>query len=440
MRFRRSLAVVGLAVAGCARGGRSGPPEAPTRATSTTDGDSVEIVVASTTDVHGRLRAWDYYVGAADTLRGLARAATIVDSVRTANPGRVVLVDAGDALQGNPLTYVAARLDTTAPHPVIAAMNAMRYDAMAVGNHDFNYGIPLLQRAIAGANFPILASNVYTKTGSRFLPALRILERAGVRVAVIGATTPGAMIWDRANLEGRVTIRDIVSELRGAVAEARTRSDAVVIVMHSGLGGPSSYDEKGSGVPPENVAARVAREVPGVDLIVFGHSHREVADTVINGVMLVQPRNWATSVSVASLRLTRTQGRWQVTAKHGTLVRAAGHAESPAVVSAVERAHQATLDYVGQTLGTTTVSWRADSARVADVALTDFLLEVERQVTGADLAATPAYDLGVSISPGPITVAQVARLYPYDNTLRAIRITGRQLRDYLEFSAKYFRQ
>src|ERR1017187_2461354 len=121
---------------------------------------TVDIVVASTTDVHGRVRGWDYYADTAESTRGLSRAATIVDSVRDANPGRVILVDAGDFLQGNPFTYAAARIDTALPNATIAAMNAMHYDAVTIGNHEFNYGLPVLRRAIAAAAFPLLAANV----------------------------------------------------------------------------------------------------------------------------------------------------------------------------------------------------------------------------------------------------------------------------------------
>jgi 2',3'-cyclic-nucleotide 2'-phosphodiesterase (5'-nucleotidase family) len=325
-------------------------------------------------------------------------------------------------------------------HPVIAAMNAMGYDAAAVGNHEFNYGLPTLRRALRDAKFPFLAANArFLGRERQLFSASRIVERAGVRVGIVGATTPGSMVWDSDNLRGRLRIGDIVPAVRAEVAAVRRRgADVVVVVMHSGLAEPSSYDTVTTKVPSENVAARVAREVTGIDMVIFGHSHREVADTTINGVMLVQPRNWATSVSVATIALVRTGARWKPTAKHGVIVRAAGHAEHPAVVRAVERKHAAAVGWVNQTLGTTLVAWRADSARVLDTPIIDFVLEVQRKVTGADLAATAAFDLNASLDSGAVTVAEVARLYPYDNTLRAIRITGKQLREFLEHSARYY--
>jgi 2',3'-cyclic-nucleotide 2'-phosphodiesterase (5'-nucleotidase family) len=427
-RFSRAVAVP-LAVLVACQSARIAPRQPPT----------LTLVIAATTDVHGRLRGYDYYENAAEPGRGLTRVATIVDSLRAAHPGRVILVDAGDLLQGNPLTYVAARSPIGPTHPVIDAMNAMGYDAMAIGNHEFNYGLPVLERALAGARFAVLAANAYTPDGR---PAYRrwvMLERDGVRVGIVGATTPGSMIWDRDHLRGRLVIRDIVPEVRSAVAEARAAgADVVVAVLHSGLDEPSSYDTVSTGLPGENVSARVAREVPGIDVIVYGHSHREMADTVIAGVLLMQPRNWATNAAVAELRLEPVAGRWRVASKRGQLVRAARHAEHPAVLAVTEAAHRAAVAYAAETLGTTGVVWRADSARVTDTPLVDFILEVERQSAGTDLASTAAFNLRASLDTGAITVAEVAALYPYDNTLRAIRINGRQLREYIERSAYYF--
>lgn len=398
--------------------------------------DSIEIVIAATTDVHGRLRGWDYYTARPDSARGLSRAATIVDSLRRANPGRVVLVDAGDLLQGNPLTDDAARVDTQLAHPVIAAMNAMHYDAAAVGNHEFNYGLATLSRATSSAAFPFLAANAWRTNGQRAFPASTIVQRAGLKIAIVGATNPGVAIWDRENVRGRIEVRDIVSDVRRAVEEVRkTKPDVVIAVLHSGYDEASSYDTVSSGAPSENVSARVAREVPGIDLIVYGHSHREQPGLTSGTTLFIQPRNWATSVAVATLRVARGHG---VVARRGTVVQSAGHVEDSAVVAVTRDAHDATVRYVARPVGETRVAWSSDSARVADTPLIDFINETQRRKSKADLSATAAFTLA-SIDSGPVTVAEIARLYPYENTLRAVRITGRQLRAYLEHSARYYR-
>ena len=182
--------------------------------------ERVELIVAATTDIHGRVRGWNYDLDAPDTTVGLALAATIVDSLRGVVGGRVVLVDAGDIIQGNALGLVAARVSAPeAPHPVMAAMNAMRYDAAAVGNHEFNYGVPFLERTARQAKFPLLAANARRSDGSPAFRAWTLVERGGVKVGIVGATTPGAMVWDRDNLRGRIVIRDIVPAVRDAVGK-----------------------------------------------------------------------------------------------------------------------------------------------------------------------------------------------------------------------------
>lgn len=417
-----------LVLAGCATPPR--PAETPT---------TVQLIVAATTDVHGWLRGWDYYANSADTTRGLTRAATIVDSLRSAHPGRVILVDAGDLLQGNPLAYTAAHVSGDTSSAIVGAMNAMRYDAAAIGNHEFNYGVPFLDRAVGQARFPFLSANTYGVDGARKYRAWTMVEREGARIAIVGGTTPGVNVWDRDNVRGRVTVRAIIPDVRSSVQEARRAgADVVLVVLHSGLGGASSYDTASTGAASENVTAQVAREVEGIDLIVFGHSHREVADTTIGTTMLMQPRNWAGSVAVAHLALRREGGKWVVGAKHGEVIRTAGRRESESILAATDRAHREAVSYVTTAVGRTTVAWRADSSRVVDTPIIDFILQTQRRAAGTQLASTAAFSLDASLDTGAITVAELARLYPYDNTLRAIRITGKQLREYLEFSARYF--
>lgn len=428
----RRLASLALLAAGACAAPRPGERPSPT--------DTLTLMVAGTTDVHGWMRGWDYLANAPDAGRGLSRAATIVDSLRAAHPGGVILVDAGDDLQGTPLDNVAVR-DSLLPNPVAAAMSAMRYDAGVIGNHEFNFGLGYLNRFVAQAAFPMLAANVYRADGSHAYTPWVMVRRGGARVAIVGATTTGSMIWDRDKLVGRVQVRPIVPAVRQSVAEARARgADVVVVAVHSGLSGGSSYDTAATSLEPENVADRVAREVPGIDLIVFGHSHRELADTVIGDAHLTQPRNAAGSVSVSRLQLVRDAGRWRVVNRGSRIVQSRGHAEAPVVVTAVQDAHERAIRYATSAIGSTAVGWRSDSSRVKDTPIIDFMLEVERRTAGSDLAATSAFNLNAGFGPGPITMASIADLYPYENNvLRVVRLSGRQLRDYLEYSARYFR-
>lgn len=431
MKSLRFFAVLAL-IAGC----RAGTPVA---AAPGALGAPFDLVVLSTTDVHGRIRGWDYYADSAESGRGLTRAATVIDSIRAANPGRVLLVDAGDLLQGNPFAYVAMRQFSDSLNPIVRAMNELRYDAMAIGNHEFNFGVPYLERAVAQASFPMLSSNTYKLDGTHKFRPWAIVERQGVKIGVIGATTPGVMVWDAANVAGRVRLGDILPAVRKSVEEARAAgAQVVVVVAHAGLNEPASYDTVATGLPGENVSSRIAAEIPGIDLVIYGHSHREQKGLMRGTTLLVQPKNWATSVGVARLSLAPEGGRWKVMSATGETIPVSGRAEHAGLLAASATAHAATVAYTTAVVGTTPVAWRGDSARLKDTPLVDLILEVQRKAAGAELASTAAFTLDARLDSGAITVAQIAQLYPYDNTLRAIRITGKQLKDYLEFSSRYY--
>ncbi|HKN58590.1 MAG TPA: metallophosphoesterase, partial [Gemmatimonadaceae bacterium] len=358
----------------------------------------VDLVIATTTDVHGRVRAWDYYANQAEAARGLTRAATIVDSVRAANPGRVILLDGGDLLQGNPFAYVAAKVSRDRVNPIIAAMNAMQYDAAAIGNHEYNYGVPYLDSAARQAKFPLLSANTYRidPDGVHAYRPWTIIERAGLKVGIIGATTPGVTLWDAQNIRGRLRFGDIVPGVRDAVKEARAAgADVVLVTLHSGLNEPASYDTITTAVPSENVAARVASEVAGIDLVLYGHSHKEMRGTTIGQTLLIQPKNWATSVDIAHLLMSRSADGWVITQKRSDLVQAMGHAENAAILAATDAIHRETVAYVTTPIGTTTEYWSADSARLRDTPLIDFILETERKAAASDLASTAAFSTDV---------------------------------------------
>nr|MCU0626174.1 5'-nucleotidase C-terminal domain-containing protein [Gemmatimonadaceae bacterium] len=338
-----------------------------------------------------------------------------------------------------PLATVAARGGLPGPHPVSAAMNAMRYDAAAIGNHEFNFGLPLLDRVRREVRFPFLSANARRLRGTPFR-GWTLVRRGDVTIGIVGATTPGVMVWDRDNVRGRAVLGDIVPAVRRAAAEARRAgADIVVGVIHAGLDGPASYDTASTGLPGENVVGRVAREVPGLDLVVFGHSHREVVDSVVGPTRIMQPRHYAASVGITTFDLVRERGRWRVRGTTARAIPVAGHAESPAVLAATEAWHRRALRFVSDTVTIARGAFTADSARAFDTPIADVIGEVMRRAAGTQLAATPAFSLRARLDSGPVTVAEVSRLYPYDNTLRAVRLTGAQLRAFLEHSARYWR-
>ena len=431
----RATAVLSLTVALAACGGAAPPAPAP-RAAGT-------LVLMGTTDLHGWLLPYDYYTGKA-TNNSLASLVPIIDSVRAANPGRTLLVESGDLLQGNPLDFVYSRLAPGETHPLVRAMDLVGYDAAAIGNHEFNYGIAHLDSAVAHARFPWLSANTF-RAGTAvhaYRPWAMVERTVGgkrVRIGITSVTPPGVAIWDRDNVRGRLDFRDVVASVRPVVAEMRARgADLVLVAAHSGLEG-SSYDTAATHVPAENAAAAMAREVPGIDVIFMGHTHREVADTTIAGVLVLQAKNWGTSLAVATLELqAQGDGSWHVAEKHGRILRPAEGRVDARLQAALADAHRRTQEYVSRQIGTSTEEWTSELARTRDTPILDLINEMQRRVTGAELSATAAFSLTSRIPRGPVTVADVAGLYIYDNTLKSVRITGAQLRAFLEKSAEYY--
>ena len=404
-----------------------------------------ELVLLGTTDVHNRLYPYDYYTRS-EVGYGLARLKPIIDSVRAANGGRTYLFDSGDLLQGNPLGFVYAKQYADKPNPVIRAMNLLHYDASAIGNHEYNYGLEHLNRALAQARFPFLSANTFTHgTDKHAYPAFTLIKH-GVRpgdtitIGVTANTPPGVHVWDRAHVQGKLEFREIVGSIKPVVETMKARgADLVVILSHGSFKG-TTYDTVTTRLPAENAMERVAREVPGVDVIFLGHSHQEIADTTINGVLFTQAGEWAKALSEARITMERvTDNQWRAVEKHGRLHKPNPVRADTAFLDSLRWEHERAVQYVASVVGRATSAMPAREGRTRDVAVADFINEVQRARTGADLSSTAVFRLNSALPAGNITVADVAGLYNYDNTLKAIRITGAQLKAYLEQSAQYFR-
>src|SRR6266581_2780823 len=404
----------------------------------TTPPDTAHIVVVATTDVHGRVLGWDYVRDAA-TPGGLSRAATALETLRARYPANLVLVDAGDLLQGNPFATYFGRYDKRQPQPIVDALNALQYDVVTPGNHDFDFGVDFLRRAATQATYRYVSANVEDSSGAPLFPKTVILPRGAVKVGITGFTTPGTMLWDRAQLAGaRVRMRRIAGAAPSALARLEGEgADLKIVLIHSGFG-LSTYDT--TGVGPENDAAALAAVNPKPDIVIVGHTHREIRDTVINGVHFVEPKNWVQSIAVVHVSLARdSTGRYRVTAVRPELIPLGNVAESPRFTQRLTAAHEAARLWAGTALGSAGPGFDARYTRVQDTPLLDFINEVQRRKAGAQLSAAAAFDVQPGLPEGDVHQRDVAGVYPYENTLRVVRISGQQLRAYLEHSARYFR-
>ncbi|HEY6121321.1 MAG TPA: metallophosphoesterase, partial [Pyrinomonadaceae bacterium] len=254
----------------------------------------IHITILGTTDLHGNIYPIDYYKNAPDN-RGLAKMATLINRARKDNPN-TLLLDSGDTIQGTPLEYYHNKKNNLPPDPMMLVMNSLNYDAMAVGNHEYNFGLQVLEKARSEARFPWLSANTYDKGTERthYQPYL-IKELAGLRIGVLGLTTPGIPNWENPpNYQG-LEFHEPLSEARKWVAILRDKekADLVIVSMHMGLEEDLHSGEiNPSQVPNENEAIEIARNVPGIDLILMGHTHRDVPSLYINGVLLSQADHW----------------------------------------------------------------------------------------------------------------------------------------------------
>src|SRR6267378_922675 len=400
--------------------------------------DTAHIVIVASTDVHGRVFGWDYVRDAAAP-GGLSRAATALETLRSRYPGQLVLVDAGDLLQGNPFATFYGRYDKRQPHPIVDALNALQYDVVTPGNHDFDFGLDFLRRAATQATYRYVSANVEDSSGAPLFPKTVILPRGAVKVGITGFTTPGTMLWDRAQLAAsRVRVRRIAGAAPSALARLEGEgADLKIVLIHSGFG-LSTYDT--AGVGPENDAAALATVNPKPDIVIVGHTHREIRDTVIKGVHFVQPKNWVQNIAVIHVSLARdSTRRYRVTAVHSDLIPLGNVVELSRFTQRLNAAHQAARLSAGSGVGTAGPGFDARYARAQDTPLLDFINEVQRRRAGTQLSAAAAFDVQPGLPEGDVHQRDVVGIYPYENTLRAVKISGQQLREYLEHSARYFR-
>ncbi|MFD5541267.1 bifunctional metallophosphatase/5'-nucleotidase [Streptomyces sp. NPDC127079] len=431
------------------------------------------LTVMGTTDLHGHVFNWDYFKDAeysdkAGNAMGLARVSTLVNQVR-AEKGRrnTLLLDAGDTIQGTPLTYYYAKVDPITAeggpvHPMAQAMNAIGYDAAALGNHEFNYGIETLRRFEDQLDFPLLGANAVDAKTLRpafppyFVKKFHVPGAPPVKVAVLGLTNPGIAVWDKAYVQGKLAFPGLEEQAAKWVPKLRAMgADVVVVSAHSGSSGTSSYGDQ---VPyVENAAANVARQVPGIDAILVGHAHLEIPELKVTNeatgktVVLSEPLCYAERLTLFDIELVFSRGAWTVESVAASLRNANAVADDPKITRLLSDEHAKVVAYVNQVVGTATETLTTVEARYRDAPIIDLITTVQEDVVKAALAGTEYAALPVvaqaspfsrtsEIPAGNVTVRDLSSLYVYDNTLVAKLMTGAQLRAYLEYSAEYFVQ
>jgi 2',3'-cyclic-nucleotide 2'-phosphodiesterase/3'-nucleotidase len=447
---------------------------------------TVDLRIMETTDLHSNMMDFDYYKDSATEKFGLVRTASLINAARN-EVRNSVLVDNGDLIQGSPLgDYMAAKgLKKGDVHPVYKALNTLDYAVGNLGNHEFNYGLDYLHRALEGAKFPYVNANIIDAKTKKplFTPYLiketRVTDQDGkpqtVKIGYIGFVPPQIMVWDKANLSGKVTVDDITETAKKYVPEMREKgADLVVLVAHSGL----------SAEPYQAMAENSVyylSEIPGVDTILFGHAHAvfpskdfaaikgaDVAKGTLNGVPSVMPGMWGDHLGVVDLVLNNDSGKWQVTsskAEARPIYDAAAKkplvAEDSKLVAILKHDHDATREFVGKPIGKSADNMYSYLSLVQD----DPTVQVVNNAQTAyvkhfiqgdpDLANLPVLSAAapfkaggrkndpasfVEVEKGQLTFRNAADLYLYPNTLVVVKATGKEVKEWLECSAGQFNQ
>ncbi|MEU9630524.1 bifunctional metallophosphatase/5'-nucleotidase [Streptomyces luteogriseus] len=431
------------------------------------------FTVLGTTDLHGNVFNWDYFTDKEFDDKdhndvGLAKVSTLVNRVR-AEKGRrnTLLIDAGDTIQGTQLSYYYAKVDPITAkggpvHPMAQAMNAMGYDAAALGNHEFNYGIPVLRKFEEQCRFPLLGANALDAKTLRpaFAPysmhRLRTPHGRDVKVAVLGLTNPGIAIWDKANVQGKMTFPGLEEQAAKWVPKLRSMgADVVIVSAHSGSSGTSSYGDQLPYI--ENAAALVAEQVPGIDAILVGHAHTEIPEYFVTNkktgkqVVLSEPLKWGQRLTLFDFELVFEKGCWKVEKVGAKVLNSNTVEEDSKITKLLADEHEKVVAYVNQVIGTNAAEMTSAEAPYKDVPIIDLINHIQADTVKQALAGTEHASLPVlsqaacfsrsaRIPAGQVTIRDVAGLYVFENTLEARLMTGAQMKAYLEFSANYFVQ
>ena len=455
---------------------------AATEDTKPVEGQTVDVRILATTDLHTNLVNYDYYQDKPVETLGLAKTAVLIEKAKKENPN-VLLVDNGDTIQGTPLGTYKAIVDPVEKgeqHPMYAALQALGFEAGTLGNHEFNYGLDYLNRVIETAGMPLVNANVLDPATGKFIyQPYKIIEKTftdtqgrltTVKIGVTGIVPPQILNWDKANLEGKVVVRDSVEAIRDIIPEMRKAgADITLVLSHSGIG-DDKY-EKGE----ENEGYQIA-SLPGVDAVVTGHSHAEFpsgngtgfyekypgVDGVngkINGTPVTMAGKYGDHLGVIDLKLNYTDGKWKVTDSKGSIrkVETKSNVADQRVIDIAKESHEGTINYVRQQVGTTTSPITSYFALVKDDPSVQIVNNAQLWYAKQELAGTPEANLPIlsaaapfkagtrgdataytDIPAGPIAIKNVADLYLYDNVTAILKVDGAQLKEWLEMSAGQF--
>ncbi len=455
----------------------------------------VSLRILETTDLHANVMNFNYYQNTTDDSVGFVKTASLIEQARS-EVDNSVLVDNGDLLQGSPLGDYYAKikgLTNNEVHPIYKAMNLLQYDVANIGNHEFNFGLSFLQEAINDANFPYISSNVVIDdhdtnedNDTHYFPPYiiqkkNVLDNNGnaqqLNIGYIGFVPPQVMQWDKTNLNTYVKVKDMVDMANKYVPIMKAEgADIIIAIPHSGL---VTTPRQGN---DENTSYYLA-QVPGIDAIMFGHAHRNFpgdasydnlpnidnAKGTIHGVAAVMPGYWGKFLGVIDLDIQQNENQtWSVIDSLSSL-RAISKTNSDrsvtslmeshsGVEAAVKNDHQEVKSWVSKPFAKITAPINSFFALVQDDPSIQVVTDaqtwyVKQIVKGTALGTLPILSVGApfragrggsddftDLAQGDVSYGNVSDLYIYPNTLKVLKLTGAEVKEWLEMSAGQFNQ
>lgn len=400
--------------------------------------ETIDITIMETSDLHGTIFPYDYASDKA-TDYGLVKAATVIKAERAKDPD-LILIDNGDALQGN----LIQEFRKNKQHPMIAAMNHLKYDAYVLGNHEFNFEFEYLKKAISQYKAPVLAANIYKADGSRFVGAYTIKEVKGVKVAIIGLTAPHVDEWEAAKPENfnNMTFTEPVDELAKVIEEIGDSADVIICASHYGLKG-----EFGS-VGMEEIANKFSSQIP---VFLIGHEHGVVNQMTADGkAIIMEPGSLGSHVSKVVLTLQKDGDDYTVAGVVGENIpiKGAGVANDKALQKIANKTHRFSQAIANSEIGTIkedmlpSLWWNGiegiPTATLQDTAMMDIINTVQMKNANADVSMAALFNASSNLQKGKFLLKDSVKIYPYDNTLFRVKTNGKELKAIMEKQAGDF--
>lgn len=396
------------------------------------------ITILGTTDMHGRIYPHDYATDSEDSDAGFAKIYTLIEQERTKNPN-TILVDCGDTIQDN-----SAELFNDMPiHPMVEAMNTMKYDTWTIGNHEFNFQKSFLDKNIKAFNNSVLAANIYKEDGTRFVKPYTIIEKNGVRVAIVGLMPPHVPTWEASSPEhfAGLSFTDPLEESKKVIEELEGKYDVLIGAFH--LDKDGEYGSTGGN--------DIAQECPEFDVLILGHAHAKVNED-INGVKIIEPGKYGWALAKADINLTKNGEKWEVTSIDTENLEAEDVSPSQEILDKFEYVHTKSVDDANEIVGQITKNFieRPDyitgsdeittmpTSQIEDTAVIDLINEVQSFYAKSEISSAALFNFGSNLKEGDFKKKDVAFIYKYANTLNGVNITGENLKKYMEWSASYY--